>query len=167
MVAGSFSAKVLAACGAILHWINRSDLGEDERLAACNHALDVLAEQAKGVTLDVVCECEYAVHREAWRLPEEGPNLRSIVGSFPAETAAICRVVLQHPGSQVGYFNHFGDHDRQRNMRFAIDVLKHHGSGTDRPPLGRYASSRAYGKDAIAALRAIEGREMGDVDGIA
>ena len=35
------------------------------------------------------------------------------------------------------------------------------------PPLGRYASSRAYGKDAIAALRAIEGREMGDVDGIA
>ena len=167
MAAGSSSAEVLVACGVILYWINRSDLGEDERLAACSHALDVLAEQAQGMALDVVCECEYAVYGKAHRLPEEGAKVRSIVGSFPAETAAICRVALLHPGSQVGYFSHFGDHDRQRNMRFAIGALKDHGSVMDRPLLGRYASSRDYGKDAIAALRAIEEREMGYAGGVA
>ena len=167
MAAGSSSAEVLAACGAILYWLNRSDLGEDERLTACGHALDVLAEQANGLALDVVCECEYAVYGEARRLPEEGMKVRSIVGTFPAETAAICRVALLHPGRQVGYFSHFEDHDRQRNMRFAIGVLKDHGSVTDRPLLGRYASSGEYGRDAIAALRAIEEREMGYAGGIA
>ena len=167
MAVHSSSAEVLAACGVILYWINRDDLGEDERLTACSHALDVLAEQAKGLALDVVCECEYAVYENARRLPEEGAKVRSIVGTFPADTASICRAALLHPGIQVGYFSHFGDHDRQRNMRFAIGVLKDHGSGMDRPLLGRYASSRDYGKDAIAALRAIEEHETAYADGIA
>ena len=35
----------------------------------------------------------------------------------------------------------------------------------DRPLLGRYASSGEYGRDAIAALRAIEEREMGYAGG--
>ena len=48
MAAGGSSAEVLAACGVILYWINRSDLGEDERLTACGDALDVLEDQAKG-----------------------------------------------------------------------------------------------------------------------
>ena len=44
---------------------------------------------------------------------------------------------------------------------FAIGVLKDHGCSMDRLLLGRYASSRDYGRYAIAALRAIEEREMG------
>ena len=166
IVIGSASADALAACGTILYWINRSDLADDERLAACGGALDVLNEHAKGLAVDVICECEYAVYGDARRLPEEGAKLRSIVGTFPTETAAICRVAMLHPGSQIGYFSHYGDHDRQRNMRFAIGVLKNHGSVMDRPLLGRYASSRDYGRDAIAALRAIEECEMGDAGGI-
>ena len=164
---GSASADALAACGAILYWINRSDLGEDERLTACGSALGILEEHARSMALDVVCECEYAVYGDARRLPDEGAKLRSIVGTFPTETAAICRVALLHPGSQIGYFSHYGDHDRQRNIRFAIDVLKDHGSVMDRPLLGRYASCREYGREAIAALRAIEEREMGNAGGIA
>ena len=39
---GSASAGALAACGAILYWINRSDLADDERSVACGEALDVL-----------------------------------------------------------------------------------------------------------------------------
>ena len=147
-------------------WINRSDLADDERSAACGGALDVLNEHSKSLALDVICECEYAVYGDARRLPEKGAKLRSIVGTFPTETAAICRVALLHPESQIGYFSHYGDHDRQRNIRFAIGVLKNHGSVMDRPLLGRYASSRDYGRDAIAALRAIEECEMGDAGGI-
>ena len=164
---GSASAEALAACGAILYWINRSDLRVDERLTECGQALGVLEKQAKGLALDVVCECEYAVYGKARRLPEEGEKVRSIVGTFPAETAAICRIGLLHPRSQIGYFSHFGEHDRQRNIGFAIGVLKDHGSVMDRPLLGRYASSGEYGRDAIAALGAIEEREMGNAGGIA
>ena len=107
MAAGGSSAEVLAACGVILYWINRSDLGEDERLTACGDALDVLEDQAKGLALDVVCECEYAVYGNARRLPEEGAKVRSIVGTFPAKTAAICRVALLHPGNQNRVFQPF------------------------------------------------------------
>ena len=167
IAAGSASAEALAACGAILYWINRSDLRVDERLTECGQALGVLEKQAKGLALDVVCECEWAVYGKARRLPEEGEKVRSIVGTFPAETAAICRIGLLHPGSQTGYFSHFGEHDRQRNIGFAIGVLKDHGSVMDRPLLGRYASSGEYGRDAIAALRAIEEREMENAGGIA
>ena len=167
IAAGSASAEALAACGAILYWINRSDLRVDERLTECGQALGVLEKQAKGLALDVVCECEWAVYGKARRLPEEGEKVRSIVGTFPAETAAICRIGLLHPGSQTGYFSHFGEHDRQRNIGFAIGVLKDHGSVMDRPLLGRYASSGEYGRDAIAAVRAIEEREMENAGGIA
>ena len=161
IAAESSSAEVLAACGAVLYWINRSDLGEGERLTACSPALDILVEQAKGLALDVVCVCEYAVYGEARRLPEDEAKVCSIVGTFPAQTAAICQAALLSPGSQVGYFDHFGDHDKQRNLRFAIGVLRDHGSVMDRPLLGRYASSKDYGKAAIAALRAIEERDIG------
>ena len=114
----------------------------DERLTACGQALGVLEKQAKGLALDVVCECEYAVYGKARRLAEEGEKVRSIVGTFPAEAAAICRIALLHPGSQTGYFNHFGEHDRKRNIGFAIGVLKDHGSVIGPPPSGSVGVER-------------------------
>ena len=155
------SAEALAACGRILYWSNRVDLSKEKRSTACSEAVDVLARHATNAALDVIYKCEHTPNDSLRRWLADEPIVRSIVARFPTKIIEICRKALLEPGSQVGYFTHFTNHDRSQNMRFAISFLKHFGDGTDRPLLRRYASFEDYGKDAIAALKAIEERIVG------
>ena len=157
-VASNPSAKALAACGSILYWSNRADLAEPRKLDACNHALDVLMRHGKVAALDVIHECEYSSPDGLQHLPGDTPVVRSIVGRFPYETAAICRDALLDPAVQIGYFAHFSDSSRSANLAFAIDVLKVYGRSADCSLLRQYATDRYHGKGAIAALKAIEER---------
>ena len=158
------SIKALKACGAILYWINRIDLDEDGKLGACGRELDVLAQDARNAATDVIRECE-DVSREGWELlPGDAPVVRSIVGRFPGEAAAICRNALLEPEKQVGYFRHLSRFDRDPILAFAIEVLKHYGIGTDRAVLRTYARTTKYGEGAIRALRSIEERLAGSVE---
>ena len=152
------SARALEACGAILYWSNRPDLDDAEILNACRPELDVLEQNGRNIAVDVVCECEHAYLQELRHLRRDGFLVHSIVERFPTEVAEICRDALREPGNLVEYFTAFSDHNRRRNLTFAIDVLKDNGTGADRPLLRKYASCQDYGNDAITALKAIEKR---------
>ena len=161
------SARALKACGTILYWCNREDLDEEERLKACKPELAVLAQHEKGAALDVLRECEDVLGEGLKLLPGERPVMRSVVGRFPAEAAAISRDALCDPMNQVGYFRHWSQFDRERIVAFGIRVLESYGNSSDRSLLREYASSQEHGRRAIAALRAIEERVMGREDSVA
>ncbi len=152
------SERALKACGTILYWHNRLDLDEEGRREACSPAVAVLMEQGDGAALDVLRECE-DVWRDGWDLlPGDEPVVRSVVGLFPAEAAAISRDALSEPTRQVGYFRTWSRFDKERILAFGIRVLESYGNPSDRSHLRRYASSHEHGERAIAALRAIEER---------
>ena len=159
------SAQALKACGTILYWCNRTDTCEEEVLEACNPELDILAQDGRRSAIDVICECEYASRRDLSHLPGDGPVVHSIVGKFPNEVAAICRDALREPESLVGYFSTRSEYKRRRNLSFAISVLKHHGTGADRPLLREYAAKPEFGDGAIEALKVIEERLATQRDG--
>ena len=152
------STKALKACGAILYWINREDLDEEERLKACKPELAVLSQNGNGAALDVLRECEHVSGEGFELLPGDGPVLRSVVGRYPAEAATISRDALRNPTSQIGYFRHWSRFDRERILAFGIRVLESYGNRSDRSLLRQYASSQEHGRRAIAALKAIEER---------
>ena len=156
--ADGHSTEALAACGAILYWFNRVDLEETTRRHACDAALRVLVRHECGAALDVLRHCEHALVDGVQLLPGPVPVERSIVNFFPGEAAEICRHALAGPVSQVGYFRHYSEHDRQQNLTFAIDVLARHGNSTDLRLLRAYANDATLGTSAIAAVRAIEER---------
>ena len=152
------AAIALQAYGTLLYWSNRKGIDEQERMAACRRELDVLAQRGKDAALDVICECERGAYSSLRLLPGNEPVVRSILKWFPTETAAICRNALRKPSRQVGYFAHVSDRNKHRNLSFAISVLEQYGNSTDCSVLRQYATSREYGKHAIAALKAIEDR---------
>lgn len=154
----SRSVKALAACGAILYWSNRLDVDEGEKRNTCVSEFAILMTDGKGAALDVLRECEDVFHQGWDFLPGDEPVMRSIVGKFPDEAAAISREALGNPTTQVGYFRQQSHFDLQRIIAFGINVLGRCGNGSDRMLLRRYALSREHGKQAIAALRAIEAR---------
>ena len=156
--ADGHSTEALAACGAILYWLNRVDFDETIRRDACDASLGVLDRHERGAALDVLRHCEYALVEGVQRLPGPVPVERSIVNCFPCEAAEICRHALAGPVSQVGYFRHYSEHHRQQNLTFAIDVLARHGNSTDPRLLRAYANDATLGTSAIAAVRAIEER---------
>ena len=152
------STKALNACGAILYWINLEDLDEDGRLKACKPELAVLSQNGRGGALDVLRECEHVSGEGFELLPGDGPVLRSVVGQYPAEAAAISRDALRDPTSQAGYFRYWSRFDKDQILAFGIKVLESYGNRSDRSLLRQYASSQKHGRRAIAALRAIEER---------
>ena len=155
------SAVALKAYGAILYWSNRMDLDDEVRRRACKHGLDVLAQEGRTAAVDVIRECEHLSGEGFRLLSGDAPVAQSVVAQFPAEVVTICRNALRDPKCQVGYFRYWSKFDRQPILQFAIDVLKRYGNAADRGLLRQYTRSREYGKDAIAALKAIEQREMG------
>ena len=156
--ADGHSTEALAACGAILYWLNRVDLEETTKRHACDAALRVLVRHERGAALDVLRHCEYALVEGVQRLPGPIPVKRSIANCFPGEAAEICRHALAGPVSQVGYFRHYSEHHRQQNLTFAIDVLARHGNSTDLRLLRAYANDAILGTNVIAAVKAIEDR---------
>ena len=157
--------RALKACGSILYWSNRTDMGEEEKRESCRSELAVLVEHGGGAALDVLRECE-DVYREGWDLlPGDEPGVRSVVGLFPDEAAQISRDALSEPMSQLGYFQQWPRFDRERSAAFGIRVLERYGNGSDRLLLRCFASSQEYGRGAIAALKAIEERVAGMSEG--
>ena len=155
------SERALKACGTILYWCNRLDLDEEEMREASAPAVAVLTKHGNGAALDVLRACE-DVWRNGWDLlPGDEPVMRSLVGCFPGEAAAISRNALADPTSLVGYFRTWSDFDKERILAFGISVLERYGNSSDRSLLRRYASSHEHGERAIAALRAIEERIAG------
>ena len=152
------SERALKACGTILYWCNRLDLDEEGRREACAPAVAVLTKHGNGAALDVLRECE-DVWRNGWDLlPGDEPVMRSVVGCFPGEAAAISRDALSEPTSQVGYFRTWSRFDKERILAFGIRVLESYGNRSDRSLLRQYAATQEFGEQAIAALRAIEER---------
>ena len=156
--ANGHSAEALVACGAILYWCNRIQIEETARRRAYDASLRVLVRHERGAALDVIRHCEHAFLEGLERLPGPAPLERSIVNGFPIEAAEICRHALAGSVSQVGYFPHYSEYDRRRNLTFAIHMLAQHGGSTDLRLLKDYADDAALGTTAIAAVRMIEGR---------
>ena len=155
------AAGALKAYGAILYWSNQIGIEEEEKLACCRREIDFLGTSGINAALDVLCECEHGAYSGLRLLPGNKPVELSVWKRFPAETVVICRNALRDPQSQVGYNIHFSQHNLRRNLTFAIRVLGLYGKDMDCSLLRRYAKSREYGEQAIAALKAIEDRLVG------
>ena len=157
-VADGHSAEALAACGNILYWCNRGDLDQTARRHACDAPLQVLLRHERGAALDVIRECEQALDRDMSKLIGPTPVERSIMNTFPIEATEICRHALSGSISQIGYFRHYSEYDRQQNLTLAINVLAQRGNSTDLRLLREYTDDPAFGTSAIAAVRTIEDR---------
>lgn len=149
-------AEALLACGAILYWINRTDLSASQKRHACDAPVQVLVRHARGAELDVVRHCEQALLECVEDLPGAEPVVRSIVNSFPSEVAEICRRALEGPTREVGYFQQTVPHDTRKNLKLALDVLARHGTCADLPLLRRYAEDPHLGERAVEAVRTLE-----------
>ena len=161
-----YSAEALAACGAILYWLNRHDLDEITRRRSCEAPLQLLLRHDRGAALDVIRHCEHELRR--WGLAENlkgsagatSPEL-SIVSAFPAEAVEVCRHALTDPSSQIGYFGSGSSYDERQNLPFAMDVLARLGNSTDRRLLRGYKDDAALGTSAIDAIKVLEERLLG------
>lgn len=161
-----YSAEALAACGAVLYWLNRHDLDRATKRRSCETPLRVLLRHDRGAALDVIRFCEHELRR--WGLADglkghagaEPPEL-SIVSGFPAEAVEVCRHALADPSSQIGYFGSGQSYDDLQNLPFAMDVLAGHGVSTDLHVLRGYRDDPALGTRAIAAVKVLEERLLG------
>ena len=63
------ASLALRACGTILYWLNRPDVQEGERRAACRNSLQELSIHEKGAALNAIQECTLF----RWRLSKR-PN---------------------------------------------------------------------------------------------
>ena len=155
----SNSAKhSLKACGTILYWSNRIDLCEAEILSNCESGLHSLQSEGRFSALDVICECEHAKLELPSDFLGDQAITHSIVRRFPNRVAAISRDALRDSRNLVGYFNKWSNFNVNRNLSFAINVLKHYGSGEDKPLLRKYATKQEFGEYALDALKVLEER---------
>ena len=159
--ANSHSAEALVACGEVLYWCNRIDLDEVSWRRGCEAPVSLLVQLERGAALNVIHLCEEALVQRVDRPLGESPVYRSSVQSFSIEAIAICRHALTRPENLIGYFRHYFDFHRQRDLAFAINVLSQYGNSTDSQLLREYANDTFLGKTAIAALRKIEERQSG------
>ena len=153
-IVNSPSAESLAACGAILYWINRNDLDEGRKRKMCHPALSVLNRHRQSAALDALRLCDPRYSYRAERFPETAAVNRSILRWFPEEITKICRCALTQPEDLVGYF-YF---DERGSLVHAIDVLAQHGRNEDLSLLRRYAEDQDSGTRAIEAMKRIEQR---------
>ena len=154
------AAEALAACGTILYWNNRTDLDDNTKRDTCYQPLGVLARHGLGAALGVIRDCEYVGIQSVRRLFGDSPVEWSIVGRFPTEVAEVCRQALVQPVRQLGYFHNFSDYKKPENLKFAIDILAHHGNSTDIWLLRRFAADSILGTSAIAAVKTIEDQQV-------
>ena len=155
------SAEALAACGAILYWCNREGLDEPTWRRACEESMSLLMQHERGAALHVLNLCGEAFAQRVERSLGEEPADRSIVPSFHVEATEICRHALARRESLVGYFRHYSEFHRQRDLAFSIHVLAQQGNSTDLRLLRELADDAVLGTSAIAAIRAIEDRQSG------
>ena len=153
---GSPSGKTLAACGAILYWVNRDDLDEVTKRSRCSEALAVLRRYQHSAALEALRICEDS----GWlrHFPEKLPAGHSIVAYFSAEVSELCRNALNQPKKLIGYFRHF---NMKKTLRYAISILADHGKNTDLSLLRIYLDDRHLGTPAIEAMKRIEERFTG------
>ena len=156
--ADGHAAEALVACGEILYWCNRVQLDETVKRNACEAALQVLIKHDRNAALGAIRHCEHALVDRLVGRPSSDLSERSIVSGFPDEVVEICRCALSSPVSQVGYFQHYLECDRQQDLTFAIGVMAQHGNSTDLRLLREYANDLALGTRAISAVRTIEER---------
>jgi hypothetical protein len=151
------ASLALRACGTILYWLNRPDLQEGERRAACRNSLQELSIHEKGAALNAIQECTLSWWRLSERPNGEVENV-SIAHFFPQETTEICRRALHRPEIQIGFFRHYFESDRQRALSFALSVLQKLGNTADLPLLRRLSEDSNLGRDAVKAIESIETR---------
>ncbi len=152
------SERALMACGTILYWSNREDIGKEKRSEANSHALSVLVQHEKGVALNALRECEMASTEGFERLPGDVPVVSSIVALHPSEAVEISRNALSEYLTQAGAVNGARDFTIFDPLTFGFGILERHGNKLDCSLLRKFASEQKYGRCAIAALRAIEER---------
>lgn len=161
-----YAAEALAACGAVLYWLNRHDMDGVTKRRSCKAPLRVLLQHDRGAALDVIRFCEHELRR--WGLAEglkgpvgaEPPEL-SIVSAFPAEAVEVCRHALDDPASQIAYFESRQSYDERQNLPFAMSVLARYGNSTDLHVLRGYKDDAALGTRAIDAIKVLEERLVG------
>ena len=159
--ADGHAAEALVACGEILYWCNRVQLDETVKRNACEAALQVLIKHDRNAALGAIRHCEHALVDRLTGRPSSDLSEGSIVSSFPNEVVEICRRALSSPVSQVGYFQHYLEDERERDLTFAIGLMAQHGNSTDLRLLREYAKDLALGTSAISAVRTIEERLTG------
>ena len=144
----------MAACGAILYWINRNDLDEDERRNKCRPALSVLDRYRYSATLEVLRLCDPRSYHRSERYLKSINS--SIVDYFPDKAIELCTCALSQPEELIGYFNF----DKNKALDYAIRVLAEHGGNEELPALRKYFEDRHLGTHAIEAIKRIEEREL-------
>lgn len=156
MQTGSAAQDALVAARAVLYWLNRHDLSMPERQAASQNTLSVLLRHESGVAAGVLRELERAFLIEGLhRLPGTEP-VHAVIGDvFREEVAEICRMALQFPEKQSGYFVHSSAED---SIDFAATALGRWGNLADTGLLRTFSSHQEIGAAAISAIRIIEQR---------
>ncbi|MER9426014.1 hypothetical protein NKI88_26750 [Mesorhizobium sp. M0317] len=155
--------KTLKACAEILYWVNRCDLPQDRRRAACEAPLAVLLTHEAGTAVSCLRAIWHAFHsfelledHRSRKLGQE-PVLISVASSFPEEVAEMCRACLKHPERQKGYFDYF---ELREALTPAISMLGQYGNLADIATLRQLAGLEQLGSSALDAIRCIEDRLM-------
>ena len=151
---GSPPTESMAACGAILYWINRTDLGAGTIRSKCAPALSVLNRHRQSATPEVLRLCDPASY--FWSERYLKSVNRSIVDYFPEEAVELCRSALSRPQELIGYFGF----DKKEATGYAISVLGQYGGIECLPHLRKYCEDRYLGTEAIYAMKRIEEREL-------
>jgi hypothetical protein len=156
----SDGARTLAACGEILYWMNRIDLPNTQRRAACTDALAVLTRHELGLAGAIISE--FSNGHTMWseglaRLPGTERVYFSIGELFPAETLQIYRECLRNPTLQRGYFDWL-----DQNLAFgcAVAALDEWGDTTDISVLRVWSILPSTARQALTAIRKLEETEM-------
>jgi hypothetical protein len=156
----SDGARALAACGEILYWMNRIDLPNTQRRAACTDALAVLSRHELGIAAAVISE--FSNGRTMWseglsRLPGTEKVYISIGEAFPDDIVKIFRECLRNPTLQHGYFDWLN-----RNLTFdcAVEALDQWGDATDISLLRVWSILPSTAEQALKAIRKLEETEM-------
>ena len=156
----SDGARALAACGDILYWMNRIDLPNTQRRAACTDALALLSRHELGVAAAVISE--FSNGHTIWseglsRLPGTEKVYISIGEAFPAEIVQIFRECLRTPTLQRGYFEWL---DRNQTFDCAVQALDEWGDVTDISLLRIWSVVPSTAQQALKAIRKLEETEM-------
>jgi hypothetical protein len=156
----SSAREALLACGEILYWLNRVDLGMAERKRRCEAALRVLGNREAGVAAGILHEFDFSdlmLSESVKQLPGGEAVSRSIGDAFPAAAAEIYRAALRAPDIQSGYF----DSSRPEEIIEAcIAGLGRYGSADDIETIKPWSLHPRIGQGAIAAIKQLETTEV-------
>lgn len=140
----------LLACGVLYYWLRRKDASSVLQERQASLALEVLRSNP-AVAVGVL----YTISRS---ISTFGGRSVELVRAFPIQTLEVCRLALQNPGIQPGYFDGAFFTGHSETLNFAIDVIGRYGSVGDLAGLRLFVDDSKSALTALSAIKSIEER---------